>query len=323
MSVLVTGGAGYVGVHATLALLDAGEQVVVLDDLSTGFVQAVPAKAVLIEGDIGDIGLIRAVLADHRVEAVMHFAAKTVVPESVADPSPYWRTNANKVARLLQAMRDEQVGRLVFSSTAAVYGEVGETPVSEDAPTRPVSPYGRSKLAAEWLIEDCGRAYGLAYANLRYFNVAGADPQGRAGQSTAAATHLIKAACQAVLGKRGPLQVFGTDYPTPDGTGVRDYIQVSDLADAHLSALSHLRAGGESLTLNVGYGKGHSVREVIAAVGRAAGKPVPTETAARRPGDPASVVADAACLRRMLDWNPRFEDLDQIVGQALAWERRL
>ncbi|HET9160721.1 MAG TPA: UDP-glucose 4-epimerase GalE [Caulobacteraceae bacterium] len=323
MTVLVTGGAGYIGVHAALALLDAGEKVVVLDDLSTGFAAAVPESAVLVEGDIGDIGLVRAALADHRVDAVMHFAAKTVVPESVADPSPYWRTNANKVARLLQAMRDEGVGELVFSSTAAVYGDVSDKPVAEDAPTRPVSPYGRSKLAAEWLIEDCGRAYGLAYANLRYFNVAGADPRRRAGQSTAAATHLIKAACQAVLGKRGALQVFGTDYPTPDGTGVRDYIQVSDLADAHLAALTHLRTGGKNLTLNAGYGRGYSVREVIAAVGRVAGQTVPTKEAPRRPGDPASIVADVSRIRGTLDWRPRFDDLDQIVAQALAWERQL
>ncbi|MDB5452360.1 MAG: UDP-glucose 4-epimerase [Caulobacteraceae bacterium] len=323
MSVLITGGAGYIGVHAALALLDAGEKVVVLDDLSTGFAAAVPAGALLAEGDIGDIGLVRALLADHGVEAVMHFAAKTVVPESVADPSPYWRTNTNKVARLLQAMRDEGVERLVFSSTAAVYGEVGAQPVTEGAPTRPVSPYGRSKLATEWMIEDAGRAYGLSYANLRYFNVAGADPAGRAGQSTAAATHLIKAASQAVLGKRGPLQIFGTDFATPDGTGVRDYIQVSDLADAHLAALAHLRGGNENLTLNVGYGRGYSVREVVEAVGRAAGEPVPVVEAARRPGDPASIVADVSRIRSMLDWRPRFDDLDAIVAQALAWERTL
>jgi UDP-glucose 4-epimerase len=323
MSVLVTGGAGYIGSHAVLALLDAGERVVVLDNLSTGFAKAVPGQAILIEGDIGDSGLLKAVMADHAVEAVMHFAAKTVVPESVADPSPYWRNNANKIARLIHAMRDRGVGRLVFSSTAAVYGDVGLEPVREDSPLAPVSPYGRSKLAAEWMITDCAAAYGLSAAILRYFNVAGADPAGRAGQSTAAATHLIKAACQAVLGKRGPLQVFGTDYPTPDGTGVRDYIQVSDLADAHIAALAHLRGGGETLTLNVGYGRGYSVREVVEAVGRAAGEPVPVTEAPRRPGDPASVVADVSRIRALLDWRPKFNDLDAIVAQALAWERKL
>jgi UDP-glucose 4-epimerase len=323
MSVLVTGGAGYIGAHATLALLDAGERVVVLDDLSTGFAAAVPKDAVLIEGDIGDSGLLKAVMADEKVEAVMHFAAKTVVPESVADPSPYWRNNANKIARLIHAMRDRGVRRLVFSSTAAVYGEVGPEPVREDAPLAPVSPYGRSKLAAEWMIADSAAAYGLSTATLRYFNVAGADPAGRAGQSTAAATHLIKAACQAVLGKREALMIYGTDYPTPDGTGVRDYVQVTDLADAHLTALNHLRRGGENLTLNVGYGRGYSVREVIAAVSRAAGKPVPAIEAPRRPGDPASIVADVSRIKAALDWKPRFESLDAIVDQALAWERRL
>jgi UDP-glucose 4-epimerase len=323
MSVLVTGGAGYIGAHAVLALLDAGERVVVLDDLSTGFARAVPEHTILIEGDIGDSGLLKAVMADHAVEAVMHFAAKTVVPESVVDPSPYWRNNANKIARLIHAMRDRGVGRLVFSSTAAVYGDIGADPVKEDAQLAPVSPYGRSKLAAEWMIADSAAAYGLSTAILRYFNVAGADPAGRAGQSTAAATHLIKAACQAVLGKREALQIFGTDYATPDGTGVRDYVQVTDLAEAHLSALAHLRGGGENLTLNVGYGRGYSVREVVEAVGRAAGKPVPVVEAPRRPGDPASVVADVSRIRALLDWRPKFDDLDAIVGQALAWEQKL
>jgi UDP-glucose 4-epimerase len=323
MSVLVTGGAGYIGVHAALALLDAGEQVVVLDDLSTGFASAVPEAAVLVEGDIGDAALLRSVMADHGVEAVMHFAAKTVVPESVADPSPYWRNNANKIARLINAMRDSGVNRLVFSSTAAVYGDVGLEPVTEDSPLAPVSPYGRSKLAAEWMIADSAAAYGLATATLRYFNVAGADPAGRGGQSTKAATHLIKAACQAVLGRREALMIYGADYPTPDGTGVRDYVQVTDLADAHLAALTHLRGGGANLTLNVGYGRGYSVREVIAAVSRAAGRPVPLIEAPRRPGDPASIVADVTRIKRVLNWTPRFDDLDVIVSQALAWERSL
>lgn len=323
MSVLITGGAGYIGVHGSLALIDAGERVVVLDDLSTGFAAAVPAEAVLIEGDIGDIGLLRTVIADHQVDAVMHFAAKTVVPESVADPAPYYRNNTNKVSRVLQAMRDGGVNCMVFSSTAAVYGEVGTEPVREDAPLKPVSPYGRSKLAAEWMIEDAGRAYGLAYANLRYFNVAGADPAGRAGQSTAAATHLIKAACQAVLGKRPALQLFGSDYPTPDGTCVRDYIQVTDLADAHVAALAYLKAGRGNLTLNAGYGRGYSVQEVIDAVSRVAGKPAPVIESPRRAGDPASIVADASRIRAALDWRPRYDDLDVIVAQALAWEKRI
>ena len=323
MSVLVTGGAGYIGAHAVLALLDAGEAVVVVDDLSTGFAAAVPAGAVLIEGDVGDEGLIRTLVKDHGVDATMHFAAKTVVPESVADPEPYYATNTFKTAALLRALRAAGVGRLVFSSTAAVYGDVGEGPVAEDACLRPVSPYGRAKLAAEWMIEDTGHAYGLSYACLRYFNVAGADPAGRAGQSTAAATHLIKAASQAVLGKRDALQIFGMDYPTPDGTGVRDYIQVSDLVDAHLAALRHLRAGQDNLTLNVGYGRGYSVREVVEAVGRAAGRPVPVVEGPRRPGDPASIVADVTRIRQTLNWRPKFENLDLIAAQALAWERQI
>lgn len=323
MSVLVTGGAGYIGAHAVLALLDAGEKVVVLDNLSTGFAKAVPAQAVLVEGDMGDPGLVGAVIEDHGVEAVMHFAAKTVVPESVVDPAPYYDNNTLKSAALLEVMRAKGVKRLVFSSTAAVYGDTGSEPVREDIPLVPVSPYGRSKLAVEWMVEDQAHAYGLAYANLRYFNVAGADPKGRAGQSTAAATHLIKAASQAVLGKRPALQLFGTDYPTPDGTCVRDYIQVSDLAAAHVAALNHLRAGKGNLTLNIGYGRGYSVREVIDAVGRVAAQPVPVIEAPRRAGDPASIVADVTRIKQSLDWTPQYDDLEVICQQALDWERRI
>ncbi|WP_349368859.1 UDP-glucose 4-epimerase GalE [Salinarimonas sp.] len=323
MTVLVTGGAGYIGSHAVLALVDAGERVVVLDDLSTGVRTAVPDGVPLVLGDVADADLVRRTVAAHGVDELMHFAAKIVVPDSVADPLGYYEANTAKTRSLLAAALAGGVRRLVFSSTAAVYGEPDASVLGEDTPPAPINPYGRSKLMSEWMIADAARAHDLRYAVLRYFNVAGADPQGRAGQSTPNATHLIKVACQAAVGTRPKMAIYGEDYATPDGTCVRDYIQVSDLADAHLAALRRLREGGESMTLNCGYGQGASVREVVEAVKRISGVDFPVERAPRRAGDPAALVADATRIRETLAWTPRFADLDAIVAQALAWERRL
>jgi len=268
MAILVTGGAGYIGSHMVLELLDAGEKVVVLDDLSTGFSWAVPKGAEFIRGDAGDPALILRLIAEHGIEAIAHFAAKIVVPESVADPLGYYLGNTAKSRNLIEAAIGGGVRQIIFSSTAAVYGNPRENPVGEDAILDPVSPYGRSKLMTEWMLQDAGRAHGLRYVALRYFNVAGADPKGRSGQSTPRATHLIKAAVQTALGQRPFLEVYGTDYPTPDGSCLRDYIQVTDLARAHLVALDHLRRGGESLAVNCGYGRGFSVLEVVEVVKR-------------------------------------------------------
>jgi UDP-glucose 4-epimerase len=323
MTILVTGGAGYIGSHMTLELRDAGEQVVVLDDLSTGFRSAVPAAVPLIVGDFGDDDLVRDILVYHQIEAIIHFAAKIVVPESVADPLGYYLNNTAKARSLLANAVGAGVTRFIFSSTAAVYGDPQVNPVTEDAVLVPVSPYGRSKLMVEWMLEDTGRAHGLDHVVLRYFNVAGADPLGRSGQSTPNATHLIKVAAQAALGLRPKLQVFGTDYPTPDGTCVRDYIQVNDLARAHLDALRHLRAGGSSLVCNCGYGHGFSVLEVIEMVKRVSGVDFPVELADRRPGDPAAIVAANERIKAAFGWTPRYDDLETIVRQALDWERRL
>lgn len=323
MTVLVTGGAGYIGSHAVLALVDAGERVVVLDDLSTGLRAAVPDGVPLVVGDVADVDVVRKTIAAHGVDELMHFAARIVVPDSVADPLGYYEANTAKTRTLLAAAIGSGVTRLVFSSTAAVYGEPDVSILTEDTPPAPINPYGRSKLMSEWMIADAARAHDLRYTVLRYFNVAGADPRGRAGQSTPNATHLIKVACQAAVGARPKMALYGDDYATPDGTCVRDYIQVSDLADAHLAALRRLRKGGESLTLNCGYGRGASVREVIEAVKRVSGADFPVERAPRRAGDPAALVADATRIRENLAWTPRFADLDTIVAQALAWERRL
>lgn len=323
MAVLVTGGAGYIGAHAVLALSDAGEDVVVLDDLSTGVRDAVPERATLVTGDVADTALLARLVDEHEITEIMHFAAKIVVPHSVADPLGYYEANTAKTRTLLATALAAGVRRLVFSSTAAVYGEPDETVLAEDRPLAPINPYGRSKLMSEWMIEDAARAHGLSYAILRYFNVAGADPAGRVGQSTPNATHLIKVACQAAVGTRPGMAIFGEDYPTPDGTCVRDYIQVGDLADAHVAALRHLRGGGESLTLNCGYGRGVSVREVVDTVKRVSGVDFPVAYAPRRPGDPAALVADATRIRDRLAWTPRHADLEAIVAQALAWERRL
>jgi UDP-glucose 4-epimerase len=323
MTVLVTGGAGYIGSHTVLELVDSGETPVVLDDLSTGFRKAVPAGVPFYEGDDGDEALVARIVADHAITEIIHFAARIVVPDSVSDPLGYYLNNTCKARNLIATAVRCGVRRFIFSSTAAVYGDPDVQPVTEDAALRPVSPYGRSKLMVEHMLEDTARAHGLAYVVLRYFNVAGADPQGRSGQSTPNATHLIKVAAQTALGKRPRMQVFGTDYPTPDGTCLRDYIQVTDLARAHLDALRHLRGGGASLVANCGYGHGFSVLEVIEAVRRVSGVDFPVEIGPRRPGDPAAIVAANARAREILGWTPRHDDLDEIVRQALDWEKRL
>jgi UDP-glucose 4-epimerase len=323
MAILVTGGAGYIGSHMVLELLDAGEQVVVLDNLSTGFKWAVPPQAILEIGDMGDIDLVSRVIEEHKITAIAHFAAKIVVPESVSDPLGYYLNNTSKSRNLIAVAVEKGVRHFIFSSTAAVYGEPASNPVSEDLPLVPVSPYGRSKLMTEWTLQDTARAHDLHYVILRYFNVAGADPQGRSGQSTPRATHLIKVACQTALGMRPFMEVFGSDYPTPDGSCLRDYIQVSDLARAHVDALRHLRGGGESLTLNCGYGTGYSVQQVIDVVRRVSGVNFNVIVSPRRAGDPAAIVAKADRIRDVLGWTPQYDDLNIIVRQALDWEKGL
>jgi UDP-glucose 4-epimerase len=322
MAVLVTGGAGYIGSHMVLELIDAGEKVVILDDLSTGFRSTVPSEAVLVVGDVGDQDLVSRIIAEHEIDSIMHFAAKIVVPESVADPLTYYFNNTVKTRALIEAAVTNGVKNFVFSSTAAVYGNAEAPLLSEDIPTSPINPYGRSKLASEWMLEDASRAHGLRYAILRYFNVAGADPQGRSGQSTPQATHLIKVAAQAALGQRPYLDVFGTDYPTEDGTCVRDYIQVNDLARAHLAALRHLRHGGDCITMNCGYGHGASVLNVINVVKKVSGVDFEVRYSPRRAGDPARLIAKVNRIRS-LGWEPRHDNLEEIVDQALRWERAL
>lgn len=323
MAVLVTGGAGYIGSHMVLALLDAGhDSIVVLDDLSTGFDWALPPEVTLVIGDVADQALVARIIREHGVDALAHFAARIVVPDSVADPLGYYLANTVKTRALLETAVREGVKHVIFSSTAAVYGEPDVVPVPEDLLPAPINPYGRSKLMSEWMIADAARAHGFTYVILRYFNVAGADPRGRTGQSTPNATHLIKVATQAALGHRSHLDVYGTDYPTPDGSCLRDYIQVSDLAEAHRVALDHLRSGGESLTMNCGYGQGYSVLEVIEVVKRVSGRDFEVRLCPRRAGDPAQIVARADRIRG-LGWTPRHADLDGIVAQALAWEDAL
>jgi UDP-glucose 4-epimerase len=323
MAILVTGGAGYIGSHMVQALAERGEDVVVLDNLSTGFWWAIAPEAKLIEGDIGDEALLDRVMAEHRFDAVVHFAGSIVVPDSVTDPLGYYLNNTVKSRMLMACAVKAGIPRFIFSSTAAVYGNPATQPVFEDAPPAPISPYGSSKLMTEWMLKDAHAAYGLQFIALRYFNVAGGDPQGRIGQSTPRATHLIKVACQAALGQRDHLEVFVTDYPTPDGTCLRDYIHVSDLIGAHVDALSHLRRGGESGIFNCGYGKGYSVREVIEAVERVNGAKLPVTYGPRRAGDPAAIVAGATRVREVLGWQPKHENLDFIVATALNWERKL
>ena len=323
MAVLLTGGAGYIGGHMVLALLDRGEQVIVVDNLSTGFAWAVPSTARLVVGDFGDAALISNLMDQYSIESIAHFAAKIVVPESVSDPLAYYLNNTSKARNLIECAVERGVRNFIFSSTAAVYGETSDRPVAEDAPLRPMSPYGRSKLMVEWMLEDTARANDFRYFVLRYFNVAGADPLGRLGQSTPDATHLIKRAAQTALGRHASMDIYGDDYPTPDGTCVRDYIQVSDLIDAHIEALDHLRAGGESLVCNCGYGRGYSVREVIDVVKRVSGTDFEVRQQPRRGGDPATIVAQSDRIRTKLGWSPKNDNLELIVRQALDWERRL
>lgn len=323
MSVLVTGGAGYIGGHMVLALLDAGETVVVLDNLSTGFRWAVPPQAAFVKGDFGDEELVAKVLADHQVNAVAHFAAKIVVPESVSDPLGYYLNNTAKARNLIAGTVKARIKHFIFSSTAAVYGEPHQSPITEDVTLAPINPYGRSKLMVEWMLQDTVKAHDLSAVVLRYFNVAGADPQGRLGQSSPHATHLIKIAVQAALGHRNGMDVFGNDYPTPDGSCVRDYIQITDLITAHMQALAYLRAGGNSLTCNCGYGRGLSVLEIIEVVKAVSGSDFPVRIAARRAGDPAALIAGADRVRSRLQWQPKYEDVHAIVTQAMDWESKL
>jgi UDP-glucose 4-epimerase len=323
MTVLVTGGAGYVGSHMVLELIDAGERAVVLDDLSAGFPWAVAKGVPLVVGDSGDQALVARLIREHGVEAIIHFAASVVVPDSVRDPLRYYRNNTVNSRALIECAVKNGVRQFIFSSTAAVYGDPAQIPAKEDTPTQPASPYGWSKLMTEIMLRDAASAHDLSYLILRYFNVAGGDPRRRAGQSSKAATHLIKVAVETALGLRPKLQIFGADYPTPDGTCIRDYIHVSDLARAHSDALRHLRTGRPSLTLNCGYGHGFSVLEVIETVKRVSGVDFKVETAPRRPGDPARIVADCQQARAALGWQPRFDNLTTIVEHALAWEREL
>ncbi|MGK2739736.1 UDP-glucose 4-epimerase GalE [Tepidicaulis sp. LMO-SS28] len=323
MAVLVTGGAGYIGSHMVLALVDAGEETVVIDNLSTGFRWAVHPQAHFHEGDIADAALLGRLIRDYRIEAVVHFAGSIIVPESVENPLKYYLNNTAKSRDLIETCVSEGVPHFIFSSTAAVYGVPDVSPVTEDLPLAPISPYGTSKLMTEWMLRDTAAAHDLRYVALRYFNVAGADPKGRSGQSTRNATHLIKVASQTALGERAEMGIFGTDFPTPDGTGVRDYIHVSDLISAHMAALGHLQKGGASLAANCGYGRGFSVREVIAAVEEVSGKPVKAVEQPRRVGDPAELVSDPSLLKATLDWRPQHEDLKEIVSHALKWEAGL
>lgn len=321
-SILVTGGAGYVGSHVVLQLVESGERVVVLDDLSTGFAEAV-IGAELVVGDVGDADCVLRVLRKHRIDTVLHFAARTVVPESLRNPLLYYAGNTCATRTLLACCVQADVENFVFSSSAAVYGMPDCGIASEETPTMPITPYGTSKLMSEWMLRDLAASGGFRYAALRYFNVAGSDMAGRIGQSTRNATLLTKAACEAAVGKRSHVAIYGVDFATPDGTGVRDYIHVEDLARAHVDALTYLRSGGDSVVLNCGYGRGHSVRDVLRAVERANGGPIPVVEAPRRDGDTPFLIADAAKIRQVLGWTPRCDDLDLIVGSALAWERRI
>jgi len=323
MTILVTGGAGYIGSHMVHALVDAGERVVVLDNLSTGFDWAVAKQATLVIGETGDQALVQNLITQNGIDAIIHFAASIVVPESVADPLGYYRNNTANSRALIECAVRGGVKQFIFSSTAAVYGNPAKVPVDENDQLMPMSPYGSSKLMTEIMLRDAGAAHGLAHVILRYFNVAGADPALRTGQSTKGATHLIKVAVETALGRRPRMQVFGTDYPTPDGTCVRDYIHVADLVRAHGDALRYLRGGGASTTLNCGYGRGFSVLEVIDTVKRVSGVDFEIELAARRPGDPARIVARSDKIRALLGWRPQYDDLATIARDALEWELRL
>jgi UDP-glucose 4-epimerase len=320
--ILVTGGAGYIGSHVVRQLGSAGESVVTLDNLSTGFEAAVTAGELVI-GDTGDAELLEKIFSSNDIDTVMHFAAHTIVPESVADPLKYYRNNTASSRTLLEAAARHGVRNIVFSSTAAVYGIPEDGKASEDSPTQPINPYGTSKLMTEWMLRDLSAAGGPAYVALRYFNVAGCEPSGIIGQSTPKATLLVKVACEAATGKRPGVAIYGTDYPTPDGTGLRDYIHVEDLATAHLDALTYLRNGGASTILNCGYGHGYSVREVLAAVATANGEALNVNEEPRRAGDPPELIAVAERVREVLGWTPKFDDLDTIVRTSLEWERKI
>ena len=319
-SILVTGGAGYIGSHVTHKLFDIGYQPIVVDNLTTGFSAALPDKC-LVVGDYGDRKLIEKLIKKHQIDTIMHFAANTVVSESVADPLRYYYNNAIKTHPLLETAVRMNIKEFILSSTAAVYGIPDPPCVSEDSPTNPINPYGASKLMTEWMLRDTAAIASLRYVTLRYFNVAGSDPTGRIGQSTPGATLLIKVACEASLGKRQFVSIFGTDYPTPDGTGIRDYIHVEDLSTAHLNALDYLRRGGESVTLNCGYGHGFSVREVLCAVQRVSGKRLDIREASRRSGDPPILIARADRIKEVLKWTPKHDSLESIIQSSLNWER--
>ena len=323
MAVLVTGGAGYIGSHMALRLCDGGEEVVVLDNLTTGFDWAVDPRATMVLGDAGDIDFVSKVIAEHGIDEIVHFAGSIVVPESVVDPLKYYRNNTQTSRSLLEAAVKGGVERFIFSSTAAVYGMTGLAPVEETTPLAPMSPYGRSKLMTEWMLADIAAAHPIKYGVLRYFNVAGADPQKRSGQSTPLATHLIKVAAQTALGQRQKMDIFGTDYPTPDGTCVRDYIHVTDLIEAHALLLGQLRRGGASMTLNCAYGQGFSVRQVIDTVKAVSGVDFRVDEGPRRAGDPASITATGERVRSVLGWVPRHDSLTEMVSSALEWEKYL
>lgn len=323
MTVLVTGGAGYIGSHMVHALVESGESVVVVDNLSTGFSAFIPEGVPLFIGDAADENLVEGVIAAHGVDSIIHFAGSVVVPDSMRDPLAYYRNNTMTTRSLLNAAVKCGVNRFIFSSTAAVYGNPESMPVAEDAPTRPMSPYGSSKLMTEIMLHDVASAHDMNYVVLRYFNVAGADPQARIGLATVGATHLLKIAVEAATGQRAKIDVYGTDYPTPDGSCIRDFIHVSDLAQAHRAALSYLRNSGHSTTLNCGYGRGYSVMETIEAVRRVSGRNFAVQYADRRPGDIMTMIADTSRIRSTLDWTPQYDDLQTIAAHALAWEEKL
>ena len=323
MAVLVTGGAGYIGSHMVLNLADSGEQVVVLDNLVTGFDWAIDGRALYEPGNAGDIELVLKLIEKHRITEIVHFAGSIVVPESVTNPLKYYANNTSTSRNLIEAAVRGGVKHFIFSSTAAVYGMTGLAPVVEDTPLNPMSPYGRSKLMTEWMLADVAAAHPMTFGVLRYFNVAGADPGKRSGQSTPEATHLIKVACQTALGQREKMNIFGTDYDTPDGTCVRDYIHVTDLIAAHALLLKYLRKGGNSTTLNCAYGQGYSVRQVVETVRKVSGIDLRADEAPRRAGDPASITATGEKVRQLLGWVPQHDDLNEIVETAYSWERHL